>query len=94
MPFIDYKVSVNLYALYDYVQRNISKSIYKANSEGLLEAKMVMDELGAAFEQIAGADSSAPIMRNTQYVMAGITYGRGVLKESLMGDQTSRGFWA
>ena len=90
----DYKVSKDLYALYDYVQRNVSKSIYKANSEGLLEAKRVMDELGIAFDQVAKKDSSAPIMRNTQYVRAGVTYGREALNESLMGNQTSRGFWA
>ncbi|MBQ7149233.1 MAG: flagellar protein FliS [Pseudobutyrivibrio sp.] len=90
----DYKVSKNLYALYDYVQRNVSKSIYKADSEGLLEAKRVMDELRKTFKILAGEDSSAPIMQNTQYVMAGITYGRESLNESLMGNQNSRGFWA
>lgn len=90
----NYKVSSNLYALYDYVQRNVSKSIYKANGEGLLEAKKVMDELGDAFDQVAKKDSSAPIMQNTQYVRAGVTYGREALNESLMGNQTSRGFWA
>lgn len=90
----EYKVSGNLYALYDYVQRNVSKSIYKANTEGLLEAKRVMDELGDAFDQIAKEDNSAPIMHNTQQVMAGITYGRGSLNENIMGNQVSRGFWA
>ena len=90
----DYKVSSNLYALYDYVKRNVSKSIYKANVEGLLEAKRIMDELGEAFDQIAAEDTTAPLMKNTQYVMAGITYGRESLNESLMGNQTSRGFWA
>jgi flagellar protein FliS len=72
----------------------VSKSIYKANTEGLLEAKRVMDELGEAFEQIAKEDKSAPLMRNTQAVMAGVTYGRSSLNESIMGNQTSRGFWA
>ena len=90
----EYKVSGNLYALYDYVQRNVSKSIYKANAEGLLEAKKVMDELGDAFEQIAKEDNSAPIMHNTQHIMAGITYSRDSLNESIMGNQSSRGFWA
>lgn len=90
----EYKVSGNLYALYDYVKRNVSKSIYKANTDGLLEAKKVMDELGDAFEQIAKEDNSAPIMHNTQRVMAGITYGRDSLNESIMGNQSSRGFWA
>ena len=90
----NYKVSINLYALYDYVQRNVSKSIYKANSDGLLEAKRVMDDLGGAFRKLAEEDSSAPLMKNTQYVMAGMTYGKAALNESLMGNQNSRGFWA
>jgi len=90
----NYKVSGNLYALYDYVQRNVSKSIYKADSEGLIEAKKVMDELGDAFEQIAKEDTSAPLMQNTQSVVAGMTYGKGSLNESILGNQSSRGFWA
>ena len=90
----NYKASGNLYALYDYVQRNVSKSIYKANSEGLIEAKKVMDELGDAFEQIAKEDTSAPLMQNTQSVVAGMTYGKGSLNESILGNQSSRGFWA
>lgn len=90
----EYKVSGNLYALYDYVQRNVAKSIYKANAGGLLEAKKVMDELGEAFEQIAKEDKSAPLMKNTQAVMAGATYSRNSLNENIMGNQSSRGFWA
>ena len=90
----EYKVSGNLYALYDYVQRNVSKSIYKANVDGLLEAKKVMDELGDALEQLAKEDESAPIMQNTQHIMAGITYGKNSLNESVMGNQARRGFWA
>ena len=53
-----------------------------------------MDELGDAFEQLAKTDKSKPIMGNTQQVVAGITYSRSTLNESLMGNQTSRGFWA
>ena len=90
----EYKVSGNLYALYDYVQRNVAKSIYKANADGLLEAKKVMDELGEAFGQIAKEDKSAPLMKNTQAVMAGATYSRNSLNENIMGNQSSRGFWA
>ena len=90
----EYKVSGNLYALYDYVKRNVAKSIYKANTEGLIEAKKVMDELGNAFEQIAKEDNSAPLMQNPQAVIAGATYGRSSLNESIIGNQASRGFWA
>ncbi len=90
----EYKVSGNLYALYDYVKRNISKSMYKADTDGLMEAKKVMDELGDAFKQLAKEDTSSPIMKNTQQIMAGITYSRDSLNESILGNQASRGFWA
>ena len=90
----EYKVSSNLYALYDYVKRNVARSIYKADSEGLLQAKKVMDELRDAFSQLAKEDTSAPIMQNTQHVLAGATYYRGSLNESIMGDQFNRGFYA
>ena len=90
----EYKVSRNLYALYDYVQRNISRSIYQANDDGLKEAKKVMDNLGEAFAQIARDDNSAPIMQNTQQIVAGNTYSRSSLNEEIMGNQSSRGFWA
>lgn len=91
---LEYKVAKDLYALYDYVQRGIAKSIYKADSEGLLAARDVMDRLGEAFSQLAEQDDSAPLMRNTQQVMAGYTYGRSSLNESLLGNDASRGFWA
>ncbi|MCR5416751.1 MAG: flagellar protein FliS [Pseudobutyrivibrio sp.] len=90
----EYKVSRDLYALYDYVQRNVAKSIYKANNEGLLEAKRIMDDLGDAFNQIAKEDMSEPLMHNTQHVIAGATYSRNSLNENIMGNQTGRGFWA
>ena len=90
----EYKVSRNLYALYDYVKRNISRSIYQANDDGLKEAKKVMDNLGEAFAQIARDDNSAPIMQNTQQIVAGNTYSRSSLNEEIMGNQSSRGFWA
>lgn len=90
----EYSVSKDLYALYDYVQRCLSRSVYQGSDDGLKEAKKVMDELADAFGQIAKEDHSAPVMRNTQSVVAGYTYGRSSLNESIAGNQTSRGFWA
>ena len=89
-----YDMSRDLYALYDYVQRALSKSIYKRNTEGILEAQQVMDGLGEAFLKVAAQDKSQPVMRNTQKVVAGYTYGRNSLNENIMGNQANRGFWA
>ena len=89
-----YSVAKDLYSLYDYVQRALARSVYKANREGLDDAKTVMDKLGEAFLEIARQDSSQPIMKNTQSVVAGYTYGKSNLNEAIYGDQASRGFWA
>ena len=89
-----YDISKELNALYDFVQRSLAKAIYQAKPEVIYEARVVMDELSDAFMQIAALDSSEPLMRNTQSVVAGYTYGRTSLNESFMNDQTSRGFWA
>ncbi len=89
----NYAVSKNLYALYDYVQRCLSRSIYKASDEGVLEAKEIMAELQEAFAQIAREDNSAPIMQNSQKIMAGMTYGPGSLNENFINNETNRGFW-
>ncbi len=90
----NYSVSKNLYSLYDYVQRCISRAIYQGKADALDEAKSVMDSLGEAFSQVAKEDDSAPLMKNTQKVVAGYTYGRNTLNESFLGDQSNRGFWA
>lgn len=90
----DYSVSRDLYALYDYVQRCLSRSIYQSNTAGIEDARDVMGSLAEAFEQIASQDYSAPLMQNTQQVRAGFTYGRTSLNEDLIGNQTSRGYWA
>ena len=89
-----YKISKDLYALYDYAKRGIAKSIYLGNITGIDQAKTVMDSLGEAFKEIASEDESAPLMKNTQKVMAGATYGRYSLNENIMGDQSNRGFLA
>lgn len=89
-----YSVSRDLYSLYDFCQRAISRSIYKANDEGLLEAKQIMDKLGEAFEEISLEDDSKPLMRNAQRVSAGYTYGPNSLNEVVTSNSINRGFFA
>lgn len=89
-----YGVSKDLYSLYDYVKRALARSIYMANDQGIRDAKVVMDKLGEAFSEVAANDKSAPLMKNTQKVVAGYTYGRNSLNEGISGNEYSRGFWA
>jgi len=54
-----------------------------------------MNKLYDAFSQIAKEDTSEPIMKNTETVYAGYTYGKNSLNEAAFdGTQSSRGFLA
>lgn len=53
----------------------------------------MLDTLRVAFERLHSIDSDGPVMKNTHRVYAGLTYGKGVLNESLgNGDYANRGF--
>ena len=49
----------------------------------------------SAFAQISNKDNDGAVMRNTQQVYAGLTYGKGVLNEAAIDpDSARRGFLA
>ncbi|MCM1282845.1 MAG: flagellar protein FliS [Muribaculaceae bacterium] len=88
-----YGLSKNLYALYVFCKNELARTLYQNSGEGLVEAKKVMGKLHGSFIEAARQDRSRPLMRNTQQVYAGITYGRAVLNESYMDMDTQRGFF-
>lgn len=89
-----YELSQNLYSLYMYSRNCLSKALYENKLDGLLDAEWVMKRLYASFEEVARLDVSEPLMRNTQQVYAGMTYGRTSLNENLTGVNMNRGFLA
>ena len=89
-----YELSRQLYPLYDFCQRAIERSNFTRNTEGLTEARRIMKPLYEAFTEVAKSDHSASMMRNTEQVVAGMTYGRGNLTETTEQYDKSRGFFA
>ena len=88
-----YEIAYQLYPLYDYVERCISRAIYSQRKEPLDEASIVMNNLRDAFIEVAKADNSERQMRNVETVTAGYTYGRGSLNE-ITDIDANRGFLA
>ncbi len=88
-----YEISKELYAIYDYCHRLLSESLYKKDQKILLEAKKLMNNLKGAFEDIAKADTSKPIMQNAEKVVYGMTYGRSDVNSTLLKTGGSRGFY-
>lgn len=65
----------------------------KREPKDVEEAKQILRKLRATFQAVHEQDTEGPVMRNTHQVYSGLTYGKGVLNESVMGvDYSTRGF--
>ncbi|MDF2538839.1 MAG: hypothetical protein K0S76_1860 [Herbinix sp.] len=94
---LDYKyaVSYDLLTLYLYVNKRIITAIIKKNPISLDSAESVLHKLLNGFVGVSKADTSGPVMRNTQQLYAGLTYGKGKLNETYINpDNRNRGFIA
>lgn len=89
-----YAISRELYPLYVFVKEALAKTVIKNRLEDLKDAETVLLNLYAAFTEVAKQDHSEPLMKNTQQVYAGITYGKNNLTETFQEPETSRGFFA
>lgn len=82
----------NLRELYRFSLTQISKADAGNRVEPLVSVENIMSALHEAFLTISKEDRRGPVMENTQAVYAGLTYGKGVLNESLGNHGTNRGF--
>lgn len=89
-----YDISFELLALYGYLNRVFQQMMIRRNPKQLESAVLVVKQLRASFRQIAKQDHSESLMKNTQAVYAGLTYGKGSLNENFQDSGSSRGFWA
>jgi flagellar protein FliS len=66
--------------------------MYKRSEAEIDECESLMKMLHASFVEVAKTDDSAPLMRNTEQVYAGYTYGRSDVNSS-SDVNPSRGFF-
>ena len=53
----------------------------------------IFEKLLIGYKKVSEEDTSGPVMKNTQQVYAGLTYGRGTLNEMYVnGNEARRGF--
>lgn len=90
-----YAISYDLLSLYLYVNKCIITAIIRRNPLTLSSAESVMNKLLVGFKGVSKVDQSGPVMRNTQQLYAGLTYGRGYLNEvNIDPSNKNRGFIA
>ena len=89
------ELSKNLAVLYAYCARRLSMAAAGRHTEPLEDVKAVLEPLRKSFSEISCKDPSGPLMKNTQSVYAGLTYGRGCLNETFVDPKDyNRGFMA
>ncbi len=88
---LQYEISLNFMQIYMFINRTIIKASVSKETADLERCIGMIQKLRNAFEQIKNEDRRGPVMKNTQQVYAGLTYGKGTLNESF-GLESNRGF--
>lgn len=89
-----YSLSGELYPLYQFMNERLARAVYRNSIQEMEEIKNIMMNLYDGFKQAAAQDSSEPLMKHSQHVVAGMTYHKGSLTETLQDSDNSRGFLA
>mgnify|MGYP003414119911 CR=1 FL=1 len=97
MASLDYSIglSYHLMSLYIYANKELTAAKTKRQPELLTGVEEVFEKLVAGYQKVSEEDISGPVMKNTQQVYAGLTYGRGTLHEMYVNvNESRRGFMA
>lgn len=91
----DNAVARDVMAIHFFANGRLVQSILKNQPQELEPVSDMIEKLHASFAELAKKDTDEPLMKNTQQVYAGLTYGKGALNESAdpLG-QAGRGFLA
>lgn len=87
-----YDLAAELYRIYAYGKELLAKAMYKRSEAEIDECESLMRMLYTSFVEVAKTDDSAPLMKNTEQVYAGYTYGRSDVNSSSDANP-SRGFF-
>ncbi|MCI9136943.1 MAG: flagellar protein FliS [Lachnospiraceae bacterium] len=89
-----YPIAGELYRIYQFVNKLLALAVCKNTSQNIQDAQKLLKNLYEGFAEAAKQDSSEPLMQHAQQVVAGMTYQKGSLTETLQGSESSRGFLA
>lgn len=79
--------------IFRFIYAQLTVSEVKRMPKELDRCSDMMDNLRKGFVRLHELDDDEPVMRNTHQVYAGLTYGKGVLNESVENaDYVRRGF--
>ena len=88
----EYDLATSLHWIYLSMKKSLREAIWDKKTEPLISVRDNLASLRSSYAEIVSQDKSAPVMGHTQTVVAGLTYGRYSLNESLAEESSSRGF--
>ena len=97
MGALDYSIglSYQLMSLYIFANRELTTAKTQKQPELLAGVAEVFEKLLVGYQKVSEEDTSGPVMKNTQQVYAGLTYGKGTLNEMYVNvNEAKRGYMA
>ena len=97
MASLDYSIglSYHLMSLYIFANKQLTAAKVQRQSVVLDSVSEIFEKLLTGYRKVSEEDTSGPVMKNTQQVYAGLTYGRGTLNEMYVNmNESRRGFMA
>ncbi len=92
---MQYTISHYLRHLYVFAYHELCHGIALRQPELFDHATDILENLLVSFREVAKQDDSEPVMKNSQPIYAGLTYGRDSLNETIgVGVDVKRGFEA
>lgn len=89
-----YGLAAELYRIYVYCKELLAAALYKYRPEEIELCESLLQKLYIGFCEAAKTDTSAPLMKNTEAIYAGYTYGKSDVNENYAADAPNRGFFA
>ena len=81
---MEYEPAHALLALYRFCIRKLSTAGIRRNIEPLDEIRKIIRPLRDSYADLARTNTSGPVMGNSESVVAGLTYGKNDVNESLV----------
>ena len=89
---LDYEIAQSTYQLYRFVERELIRADIKRSTEPVPPVIRIMQCLRDAYAEAAKTDTSEPLMKNTDVVYAGMTYGKHDVMTGSSAAGTNRGY--
>ena len=91
---LNYEPAPELQRLYMFCFRRLARAEQRLDVVPIIESRRVINPVRDAYGKIAGQNSAGPVMRNSQTVYAGLTYGKNSLTENMADQGMNRGILA